>query len=224
VRLRATPMDDSSAKEKRHRLRRRIAVLLLLIFVAWIGCWIVAKSLSVKAPLEHAEALVVLSGSATYIERTRLAAKLYHQGRAPLIIVTNDNHRGGWSNEEERNPLFVERAVMELKKANVPAEKIMVLPQPVNSTYEEALLLREYGASHGYRSIIFVTSAYHSRRALWTLHHVFARSGIQIGLDAVDPGEQSPKPLIWWSTLRGWRQVALEYPKLFYYWLRYRSA
>ena len=216
-------MDESSAQSKRHRRRRRIALVLLVIAVAWISCWLVAKSLSVKAPLEHADALVVLSGSATYVERTRLAAKLYHQGRAPLIILTNDNHRGSWSNEEERNPFFVERAVMKLREANVPTDKITVLQQPVNSTYEEAVLLREYGASNGFRSLMFITSAYHSRRALWTLQHVFVRSGIQIGLDAVEPGEQSPKPFIWWSSLRGWRQVALEYPKLFYYWLRYRS-
>jgi uncharacterized SAM-binding protein YcdF (DUF218 family) len=224
VRLGAGLMSDSLAKERRHHLRRRVAVALLIVFVAWIGCWLLAKSLTVKAPLEHADALVVLSGSATYVERTRYAAELYHRGLAPLIIVTNDNHRGGWSNEEERNPLFVERAVMELKRVNVPAEKILVLPEPVSSTYEEAMLLRQYGSSHGYRSLMFITSAYHSRRALWTLRHVFDRSEIQIGLDAVEPGEQSPKPLIWWATLRGWRQVALEYPKLFYYWLRYRSA
>ena len=45
-----------------------------------------------------------------YVERTRLAAESFVRGRAPVVLLTNDGQRGGWSKEEERNPLFVERA------------------------------------------------------------------------------------------------------------------
>jgi uncharacterized SAM-binding protein YcdF (DUF218 family) len=68
---------------------------------------------------------------------------------------------------------------------------------------------------------LVVTSAYHSRRALWIFRKVFSGTGIDIGLTAVAPGEQTPSPATWWLQLRGWRTVASEYPKLIYYWLHY---
>lgn len=107
-------------------------------------------------------------------------------------------------------------------RAGVPAEKILVLPGTVTSTYTEATLVRDYAASHNLHSILFVTSAYHSRRALWTAQLVFAGSNIEVGLDAPPPGEDTPQPLAWWLHASGWRMVAEEYVKLVYYRLWYR--
>jgi hypothetical protein len=45
--------------------------------------------------------------------------------------------------------------------------------------------------------------------------------GVQIGLDAVPPGQQSPPPETWWLTLRGWKLVPTEYVKMVYYLIRY---
>jgi uncharacterized SAM-binding protein YcdF (DUF218 family) len=71
------------------------------------------------------------------------------------------------------------------------------------------------------RSLIVVTSPYHSRRALWSLRKVFAGSGVEVGIDPVAPGGQSPAPYMWWTTRRGWREVAGEYAKLVYYHAHY---
>jgi uncharacterized SAM-binding protein YcdF (DUF218 family) len=184
--------------------------------------WIAASALVTSAELESADALVILSGSAAYKERTHRAALLFHQGRAPLIILTNDNQPSGWSSREQRNPLFVERARDELLRMGVPADRIVILPETVGSTYEETVLVRDYAATQGLHSILFVTSAYHSRRALWTARHVFEGSNITVGLDAPPPGEETPRPLTWWWHGRGWLMVAEEYPKLIYYRLWYR--
>ena len=177
--------------------------------------------LIISRSLPRADVLVVLSGSAAYLERTQWAARLYMEGRAPRIVLTNDNQQGGWSNAEERNPSFVERAKAELQHAGVPPERIEVLPQTVASTYDEAVRLLEYTNTQPVRSLLVVTSAYHSRRALWTLSHVFRDTGVKIGLEPVALGAQSPAPATWWFDLRGWRAVALEYPKLIYYWISY---
>ena len=67
------------------------------------------------------------------------------------------------------------------------------------------------------RSLLVVTSAYHSRRALWTLSRVFAGTGIEIGLQSVETGEQTPAPATWWLHLRGWQMVGGEYVKNVYY-------
>ena len=37
----------------------------------------------------------------------------------------------------------------------------------------------------------------------------------------VAPGEQSPAPYLWWTTRRGWLEVAGEYAKLVYYHAHY---
>ena len=183
--------------------------------------WVAAEALIVKAELAHADALFVLAGSSTYIERTHRAAQLFREGRAPTIVLTNDNIPSGWSAKEERNPLFVELAADELRRQGVPAEKIEVVPGTVSSTYEEAVRLREYAGEKGLRSILIVTSAYQSRRALWTMRRVFSGSNVEIGLDAVEPGQQSPRPGIWWFYGLGWEMVPGEYVKMIYYWINY---
>jgi len=198
----------------------RFAVLLVLLWP--FGAWTAARALVVHAELAQADALVVLAGSSAYVERTRLAAELYRAGRAPVILLTNDNEPSGWSDAEQRNPLFVERAVAELTAAGVPRAQIEILSPPVASTYDEARALRDYAARQKLRSLLVVTSAYHSRRALWTLRRVFAGSNVELGLEPVAPGtRETPAPALWWLSLRGWSSVAGEYVKLLYYHARY---
>ncbi|HEY0385201.1 MAG TPA: YdcF family protein, partial [Pyrinomonadaceae bacterium] len=161
---------------------RRSLLIAAALVAAWsVLAWVAARALIVTSVMdEHADAIVVLSGSQAYVERTRRAAELFRAGRAAKIILTNDNQRGGWSVEEQRNTLFIERAATELKRAGVPEAAIELLPQTVSSTHEEALVLREYVEAHGLRSVLVVTSAYHSRRALWTWLRVFAGSPTRI--------------------------------------------
>jgi uncharacterized SAM-binding protein YcdF (DUF218 family) len=201
---------------------RRFLRVSALALVVWCAlAWGMARALMVRAELAHADALAVLAGADAYRERTHAAAQLFAEGRAPKILLTNDNLRGGWSTEQQRNPYFVERAFDELRRAGVPAESIEVLPETVSSTHDEAVRLREYATAHNLRSLLVVTSAYHSRRALWTMRRVFRDDGMLIGLDAAATGEQAPNPATWWLHPRGWRTVALEYPKIVYYWLKY---
>ena len=214
------------AREVKRLLRGLLASrrwrVALLALAAWpLLAWVAAEALVVRSELERADALVVLAGSSTYVERTRRAAELFNEGRAPVVILTNDNVRSGWSAAEERNPLFVERAADELKRRGVPAEKIEVVPGAVTSTYDEAVHLREYARARGLGSIQVVTSAYQSRRALWTLRRVFGEGGVRIGMEPVAPGEQAPRAATWWLHPLGWQMVPGEYVKMIYYWLKY---
>jgi uncharacterized SAM-binding protein YcdF (DUF218 family) len=202
-------------------LRRRWRIVLLSL-VAWpLLAWTAAEVLIVRAELARADAIVVLAGSSTYIERTHRAAQLFREGRAPKVVLTNDDVQGGWSVDEQRNPFFVERAASELKAQGVPAEKIEIVPGVVMSTYDEAVRLREYAGTRGLKSILVVTSAYQSRRALWTLRRVFQGSDVAVGLETVAPGEQSPRPATWWFYGLGWQMVPGEYLKMIYYWTKY---
>jgi len=197
-------------------------VLLLLVWemVAWVS----ARMLVVNADLPQADVLVVLGGSANYIERAEAAAEIFKAGRVKQIILTNDGQRSGWSNAEERNPLFVERALGELQRRGVANGNIEALPNVVTSTRDEAGLLRTTAATRGWKSMLVLTSPYHSRRALWTFRHEFEGSGFVVGLTTVRNGSQTPSPWFWWLTPSGWRMVAGEYVKLIYYRSQLREA
>ena len=199
--------------------------MLPVALIVWpVAAWLAARALIVNLELPRADAIMVLSGAPSYVERARVAARLFREGRAPRVILTNDNLRGGWSSEQQRNPFFVERMQEELIRLGVPPERIEVLPETVGSTYEEAMQLRMYASARGLRSVILVTSPYHTRRAAWTFNRVLRESGVSFGLSAPLSGEQSsssPPPATWWLRPQGWRAVALEYPKFIYYWFRY---
>ena len=198
-----------------------MGVALLTPGIAILVAWVAAEGLIVKSELAHADALVVLGGSSTYLERTRHAAQLLREGRAPRIILTNDNQISGWSAEEERNPLFVERAVDELRRLGVSEEKIEIVPGFVSNTHDEVVRIHQYAREKKLQSILVVTSAYQTRRGLWILRRVFGGSGIEFGLYGVEPGEQSPGRASWWLSSLGWQMVPGEYLKLVYYRLKY---
>lgn len=193
----------------------RLIALLLIVWV--LVAWLAARFLIVDTPLNRADVIVVLSGSSVYGERTRRAADYYRQGLGQHILLTNDNLRGEWSSAEQRNPFFYERARTSLIDAGVPSDRVEILAVPVTNTYDEAQALRDYALARKLRSLLVVTSAYHSRRALWTLNRVFANTGIEIGVQSVENGEQTPRPLTWWLYPRGWQMVVGEYVKNAYY-------
>jgi len=177
-----------------------------------------ANYLIVEKPLEHADTIIVLSGSAVYKERTRKAAELYKQGLAPRIFITDDGERSGWSNVENTNPPFVELEQRELISNGVSADAITVLPGVVSGTDQEAKALAAELAARPLDSVMIVTSAYHSRRALRTFERMFAGKAVTLGIEPAAPGENTPPPAYWWLKPRGWQTVAGEYVKSAVYW------
>lgn len=196
--------------------RLSAAVVALWPFVAWGA----ARGLVASAGAGRADALVVLSGSAAYAERTAAAARLFREGRAPLVLLTDDGVQGGWSEAEQRNPRFVELAAMELRRGGVPGEFIRVLDARPTNTHDEAEAVRAYAAGRGLRSLLVVTSPYHSRRALWTWRRVFRGSGVEVGLEPAEAA-RAPGAWSWWLSAAGWRDVGGEYVKTAYYAVRY---
>ncbi len=214
----------ASARERASR-RRRFLIIAILSAGLWpVFAWGAAQLLIVESDLafaQGADAIVVLSGSSTYIERADWAAKLYRDGRAQVIILTDDKLKSGWNSAEDRNPFFYELAAEELQKRGVPAERIEIASEAALGTYYESLNVCEYATNHGLRKLIIVTSAYHSRRARWSMQRACAGSRIETGVSAPAPGWQTPSPWTWWMRRWGWRVVAGEYPKMIYYWWRY---
>src|ERR1051325_10750960 len=95
--------------KKRRVTRRRVLLLIAALLLAWPPlAWAAARWLVVDSRPERAAGPGVLGGSSTYEERTELAARLFNEGFAPVVLLTVDGRRGGWSQAEQRNPFFAE--------------------------------------------------------------------------------------------------------------------
>lgn len=205
-------------------MRRIIKALLIgtILFTGWV---LIAPSLAtcliVEKPIATADAIVVLSGSEAYKERTRKATELYSTAVAPRVFLTDDGGRAGWSRDERVNLPFVELARRELVAGGVPPEAITVLPDHVSGTDQEAKALSAEIDSRSVKSVVLVTSAYHTRRAFRTFDKILAGKGVEIGVVHSPFGKDSPSPDYWWLSLRAWRTIGGEYVKSVVYWAYY---
>lgn len=203
-------------------MRRRIIISLVCVIALWpLLAWLAARSLIVKSELSQADAIVVLSGPGTYVERTDWAARLYHERRAPLIVVSNEGLLSGWSASDDRNLYFHELAARRLEQRGVPVTDLRVVSDIGAGTYQESTRVCDYASAEKLNRILIVTSAYHSRRALWSIQRACQDKPIQIGMESPSPGWQTPAPASWWLHKSGWRFVAGEYVKMMYYRLVY---
>jgi uncharacterized SAM-binding protein YcdF (DUF218 family) len=198
------------------KLRARLLFSVVVVVALWLVSWFAARLLIVRAPLEHPEIIVVLSGSATLHERAQHAAKLFSIYQPQQVILTNDNQQGGWSVADQRNPFFYEQTRRELIQSGVPADRVAVLYTPVSSTWSEASVVSQYVKGKDIHRILIVTSSYHSRRALSTFRTILP-SNIFVGLDPVETGIQTPSAATWCFHRRGWEIVLPEFVKLIYY-------
>jgi len=199
----------------------KILITTLILFVAWVvSAPLLAKNLIVEKPLEKADAILVLSGSSVYIERTHKAAELYKQGIAKKVLLTDDGGFAGWSQKEQRNPPFVYLAQQELIAQGVSKEDIEILLPQVSGTIWEARNLRTKVDEEDWKSIVLVTSSYHTKRTLNTFSEVLEER-VDLGIFASPTGEQTPPLFTWWLSPRGWSVVGGEYVKSVVYWVYY---
>lgn len=204
--------------------RIKVTVVIFALFLAWISVApFLAENLIVEKPLAKADAILILGGASTYVERTQKAVELYQSGVAAKIFLTDDGERAGWSRLEKRNPPYVELAQKRLIFLGVPAQNIEILQPQVAGTIDEARILLAKSQTEKLNGILIVTSAYHTRRALWTFEREFAAANIktELGIAAAPTGEQTPPPKYWWLGHRGWNLVAGEYVKFVVYWAYY---
>ena len=198
----------------------------LIVSCMILVLWVVAAPLFgwyliVNEPLEKADIIFVLSGSAVYKERTKKAAELYAKGISGRIVLSDDGAEAGWSNTEERNPKFIGLEARSLIKHGVPPDLIIMMEAKVSGTNDEARALLKEARKQEWNSVVLVTSGYHSRRALSVFRGVFANTGIDVGIVSVPAGDRTPSVYTWWLSPRGWKFVGGEYLKTFYYWLFY---
>lgn len=177
-----------------------------------------AYFLIIQKPIEQSDAMIVLSGSSQYKERCRKAAELYRERKISIIYLTNDGELSGWSAADRGNVPFVELERRELIANGVFNDSIRILDGKVSGTDDEAKLMAAEAKRENFKSVLIVTSAYHSRRALRAFERVLVASGTEIGIDHAPLTDEQPSPFYWWLSLRGWQLVGGEYVKSAVYW------
>ena len=171
-RLKAGPSREHAAAQTtgaRFPVRLVVAAFLVVLASAGtfafrgLGSWLVRED-----PLEHADVIVVLSGSMP--SRAEEAARLFRGNYAPEVWVSRPTSPASslaslgisYAGEETYN-----REV--LIRLGVPANCIHIFPEPIVDTEQEVREIARQLREQNKRSAIIVTSPQHTRRvkALW---------------------------------------------------------
>ena len=187
---------------------------LLLVSIALVGIAHVpilrevAAFLIIEDSLEPAAAIVALGGDPPFREME--AARLYHAGWAPRVVVVRGARREESKTFQDLGIEVGERWELSrevLIRQGVPASAILVPKEEAEGTLEELQLVhRALGSKDA--PVILVTSKYHTRRTRLTWHHVTeGRSRGIVRSSGQDPFD----PSRWWRERRFVSSVVHEY-------------
>jgi uncharacterized SAM-binding protein YcdF (DUF218 family) len=101
----------------------------------------------------------------------------------------------------------------------VPADRVVLAPGDVETTYQEAVAIRQLAQQRGWCSLIVVTDPYHTRRARAIFRQVLAGTGIAVAMRPAPA--HGYRPDAWWESPTGLRVTALEILKWVMYWVGY---
>jgi uncharacterized SAM-binding protein YcdF (DUF218 family) len=189
-----------------------ITLLAVILHAHWLA--LIGRILIVTAPLQFADAIVPLGGEAAQ-ERLIHAAKLFKEGYAQSFIIVNEDIklpgiRTGYNELVKREAIW----------QGVSSESIVFAPGIVTSTVDEALSVRELAQREGFRSLIVVTSPFHTRRTRRIFRDTFRETGITITVQPV-VGHWY-KADSWWKSQEGLQTTWTEYLKFLLYLGGYR--
>ncbi len=147
----------------------------------------IAEGLIRDDGLVRADVVVALGGD-NRCNREKRAAELYLQGWASHVVVSGLTYPSGFHTGEAAR-----RYVMKL---GVPETKVVMISEAMN-TRMEARALDQLMRERGWNSAIIVTSAFHSRRAAYTVEK--AARGFSFYSSPVPAGSPEWAPYNWWS-------------------------
>ena len=173
--------------------------------------WFAGDQLAVRHDPQVTDAIVVFSGDGetsyinqSYQRRTLDAIEFYKSGYAPFILLSSGRDQT-FSEVEIIRSLLINRGV--------PQSSIEILEMYPHSTFENVALVKDALARHGVRSILLITSPYHSRRALWVWRKAMPEL-VVLAPTVVDTPKAS---LQWSSSVDQIRIICYEYLAIAYY-------
>lgn len=175
-----------------------------------------ARTLTVDDAAGPADFVYLLGGDVN--TRPFHAARLVRRGIAPRVVIPRPEDRSAV--ERRFYPNDAEVAVRILRAEGVPDSAIQVLriPGGVTSTQDEGRLLRRYLQAHPARRVVVVTSAWHTRRARWTLRRELG--GVPVDLRMAAAPDDRFDESNWWRREAGFLAYVTELLKFAHTLLR----
>ncbi len=202
------------------RLARLAAVILVLALGLYFGypylLGALGRYLVTEHPLAKADLILVLSGQPFL--RVPEAARLYHEGFAPKILLTNEPKERGADDLLRMGIRFPDRldtALKILEAHRVPRDAILTIQERPISTQAEMQAVRRFLESHPANRMIIVTSKSHTTRAN---KYYSAGLGSKVQL-IMHPVPNDPfDPTRWWQDRYDAKGVLHEYQALADFW------
>jgi uncharacterized SAM-binding protein YcdF (DUF218 family) len=166
--------------------------------------------------LQKADALVVLSGSA--FERGNKGAELMQNGFAQKIICPGGNLDLNYLILFGDSIYECDITKKKILQSGVSDSSVVCIYNGT-STQEEAQAVKEYCILHHFKSIIVVSTYFHTARVKRVYSKIFAGSGIAIivrGAKSVHYDEN-----LWWQSEEGLISFNNEWMKTFYYFVKH---
>lgn len=186
---------------KQQRKRQRggaLANLVALLFVIALCALVyfarnpimrfLAESWVVDEPVTHADAIVALGDDNFYADRATHAAELFRQGVAPVVVASGRRLRP--------NADITELMQHDLIERGVPLEKIVSFTHDADNTIDEARAVVKLAVQHRWKSLVIVTSNYHTRRTRY-IYRKLLPTGIRVSVASARDGDFDPQR--WWE-------------------------
>jgi uncharacterized SAM-binding protein YcdF (DUF218 family) len=154
----------------------------------------------VEDPIDRADALIVLGDDNFYADRATRAAELFREGKAPVVVASGRRLRP--------NAGIAELMEHDLIERGVPKDKIVRLTHDAGNTEEEAEALKKVVKERKWKSVIVVTSNYHTRRARYIFHKVFPQ-GVEVRVASARDGDFDPQH--WWEKRKSIKELTHEF-------------
>jgi uncharacterized SAM-binding protein YcdF (DUF218 family) len=210
--------------------RRRQRVLAAILMVATAGGFAYAAHVPIltwlghqlvhEDDLEPSDALLVLAGGV--FDRELEAADLYTAGLAPRVLMTAEPDPDVFTELRRRHVRVessIERRRRILIELGVPEGRITVLPGLVAATVHEAEAARQWADQAQPRSLIVVTSSFHTARSRFIFNDVFAGRPVTLRFAAARASDFQPDT--WWQRRNTLRDGIFELQRTLFYRLRY---
>jgi len=188
--MRGMPL-ASSRRQQRGGIVVTLIVVLLLILLCGVLYLVrgpilrfVGENWIVEDPLEHSDAIIILSDDNFYADRATRAAELYRRGMAPVVVASGRRLRPFAG--------IAELMVRDLSERGVPKDKIEAFAHDADNTREEAQALAQLVVRKKWRNVIVVTSNYHTRRARYIFDRVFP-STVKVRVASAQDGDFDPE-------------------------------
>ncbi|MBU5594295.1 YdcF family protein [Amphibacillus sp. MSJ-3] len=173
---------------------------MVTLIVIVIIVLITAGNLLVRVDqLKESDAIIVLSGFEGRLEK---GIKLFNEGYGSYLILSNS--------DDFDEDILREQGI---------SEDLVILESRAESTFTNATLTKEIVLDREFRSVIIVTSEFHTSRARYIFKKVYQDTSVRLFFTGSKNRFFNSR--FWWFNFRGIYVVAVEYVKWVYYLIRY---